>query len=366
MKILHFAPTLHPGSATRLAADLAYSLQGQSGVKCLLVAPRGSQDLAPGGVQHIPHRPYPLLPARWGEVLQLRRIIRTEKPDIVQAYGSAATHTAAKACRCQASRNRPRLIATITGYPDTQAIARAAELAECDSITMLSKNLRRHFKAHNPTLAKSWVIPYGADESLCYPGYSPTAEWISHWQHRYPELTGRFCICLPGPISPRHGTADIVPILSALLRRGVPAHALIAGDEHLAPPAYLAELRHRLHTAGLDAHISWVGAHPEMRDVLTQADAVLHLASAPAAYDRPVLEALALGRPVLGYAHGIIAEYLESFNPQGALPVGDTESAAKVLAQWYNSPPEAPESIPYPYRLSDTAKTYYDLYNSLL
>ena len=35
---------------------------------------------------------------------------------------------------------------------------------------------------------------------------------------------------------------------------------------------------------------------------------------------------------------------------------------ADVLTQWYTYPPVTPASIPYPYRITDTARSYRELY----
>ena len=58
-------------------------------------------------------------------------------------------------------------------------------------------------------------------------------------------------------------------------------------------------------------------------------------------------------------------EYLEAMQPMGVLPVGDVDSATDLLSQWYNAPPDPPEEVPYPYKLSDTAKKYYELYTNI-
>lgn len=366
MKTLHFAPTLQPGSSTRLAADLPYALQAYGG-QSWVVSPEAEQldYLLPPGIERPAFRP-PALLGRWGRVRRLRQLLEDIKPDILHAYGSEGILTAARACRHLPRRSRPRLVGTLTGHPATPAFLHSPELQSCACLTIISKHLRRELKKHNPALIKSWVIPYGVDEALCYPGYQPTAEWQHTWDTEHPELAGRFVLCLPGPISPQHGTEDTLPILTTLLRQEVPAHCLIAGDTSRAPAAYLSRLRRSIRSAGLDRRITFIGARPDLRDILTRAHAVLHLAAAPAAYDRPALEALALGRPVVGYAHGIIGEYLETFNPVGAVPPGNTAAAADVLSQWHSSPPDALPGIPYPYRLADTAKTYHDLYTSLL
>ena len=366
MKILHFAPFLQAGGASQLAVDLAYALQAHE-VKSMLLSPVCEliSPLVSTQLRHFNYRPYPL-PGDMGSVLKLHRIISEQKPDIVQAYGYEAVAIAVRACKKMPAGKCPRIVAALTGYPTEQEQQSIQRLSACAATTVVSKHLRVTLTKLMPTLEKLWVIPYGVNETLCHPGYAPTEEAREQWRRMHPELIGRFVVCLPGPISAIHGTASIVPIMAALLSQDIPVHTLIAGHTGEADPTYLSNLRRQLRASGLDSHVTWLGASADMRDVLCLSDVVLSLHQSPAAYDRPILEALSLGRPVAGYDHGAISEYLEAFNPVGALPEGDEDAAADVLSQWHSYPPDLDEAVPYPYRLSDTAANYYELYTNLL
>lgn len=364
MNILHFAPTMQLGSATQLAADLAYALQVYEDVNNLLVSPAAAAVEKGPRLRHVAWRPYPV-PGAWGQVLKLRGMISARRPDIVQAYGFEAITTAAKACRLVPAAHRPKLVGALTGYPPTPEALQAHELQSCAAITVISRHLRVHLKNANHALIKSWVIPYGVNEALCYPAYRSPQEWQQRWLAERPELRDRFVVCVPGPISPTHGTADIVPIAATLQQQDIPAHMLLTGDPKLAAPSFMTNLRRRIRSSGMEPYISWVSDARALRDIMCSCHAVINLATSPEAYNRPMLEALALGRPVVGYDHGVAGEYLEAFQPVGTVPVGDFDAVADVLSQWHSYPPDPVESIPYPYRLSDTAKSYYDLYTSL-
>lgn len=365
MKILHFAPTLQSGEASQLAADLAYALQVFD-VQSHLVAPGKALAGVPASSQlrNVPYSPA-LLPGAWGHIMKLRSLINERKPDIVQAYGYEAIVTAARACRLLSASKRPKLVGALIGYPPHAEALQAPELRACAAITVISKHLRHHLKKMNSAFVSSWVIPYGVNEILCYPTYRSAEEWRSQWQSERADLRERFVVCVPGPISAYHGTADIVPIAVTLLQQDIPVQMLVTGSVKQADPAFMTLLRRRARSSGIEARISWVENPAQLRDIMCASHAVLNLASMPEAYNRPMLEALALGRPVAGYGHGIAEEYLEAFQPVGIVPVGNYDAIADVLSQWHTYPPDAVERIPYPYRLSDTAKSYYDLYSSL-
>lgn len=366
MKILHYAPFMQAGGGSRLAVDLSYALQTTTqstlAVPCGFLSPA---DVSAPQQQRVVDYNDPLLPGVWGHVLKLRGLIRSHKPDILQAYGYEAIIIAAKARKLIPAAQRPRLVGALTGYPASAETLRRPEIAACDSITVISKQLRQFIKKANPALIKSWVIPYGVNETLCYPTYRSPQGWQEHWQSKHPELKGRFVVCVPGPLSEMHGSLDIVPITATLLQQNIPVQILIAGKPSHSESAFLTQLRRRCRSSGIEQLISWEEHTDQLRDIMCSCHAVISISTAPEAYNRPVLEALALGRPVVGYDHGSVGEYLDAFQPIGTVPVGDFDAVADVLSQWHTYPPDPVESIPYPYRLSDTAKSYYDLYTSL-
>ncbi len=138
------------------------------------------------------------------------------------------------------------------------------------------------------------------------------------------------------------------------------------GDARAADPAYLEHLRRKLKDAELAERVTWIAPGDDLREVLASCDVCLSLAHAPAGYDRAILEALALGRPVAGYDHGAVGEMLDSFLPEGRVAPGDVQGMADTLVQWHTYRPALPQQIPYPYRLADTALNFIDLFHALL
>ncbi|PAM43931.1 glycosyl transferase, partial [Acinetobacter baumannii] len=90
---------------------------------------------------------------------------------------------------------------------------------------------------------------------------------------------------------------------------------------------------------------------------------VLQLSDKPEAFGRTVVEALSVGRPVLGWDHGGVGELLQQLQPSGAVPLGNAqllgERALALLAQ----PPSLPGRIPFTLQAMqrDTLRLYADL-----
>lgn len=365
MNIIHLSPGLRPGGSCQLAADLACTLQGEDSQN-LVLSPANElvSRLSAAGVRHIPCR-RPNLLTLTREVRRIGRLIRSFRPDVIQAYTPEAAWVAGLACRMAEPALRPPLIGALTSYPRKGLAAKGWRF--CTAFTAISKHLRKVCAEASPLYRqrRPWVIPYGINSQLCSPSYRPSESWLEQWQRTQPETTRRLTLCIPCPITPRQGLEDLVEILSILLRSGIPAHALIAGDTRKANALYLEQLRTRFHEAQLSSHITWLGVRPDLRDVLCACDITLSLAHEPATFNRPILEALALGRPVTGYDHGVVGELLEGFMPEGRVKPQDAAAMADTITQWNTYRPSPLPATPYPYRITDTASNYQELYQDL-
>ena len=51
-------------------------------------------------------------------------------------------------------------------------------------------------------------------------GLLPSREWLTGWFMSYPELKGKFTLCLPGRITRLKGHLDLIPVVRQLLNRG--------------------------------------------------------------------------------------------------------------------------------------------------
>ncbi len=374
MKILHVSPALAAGNVRQMAADLAGSLQAR-GVENSLLAPAGelSPFLAGAGIKLYEWKGGTLL-ATWRLTRRLHHILMRTRVDILMAYSATALSACVRAAGQVPTRRRPRVISVLSTYP--RHAAGAGVLSQADALIALSAHLAksyekrfdfRHTKGKKGP-EKTAVIPYGIDERLCHPAYCPPTAWQERWwRRRYPRAVGRYTLCVPAPLSPLHGQESLIPILNTLRRNGISPHVFLVGDELAADPAYVARLRTRFEEAELDGHVSWVSpTHNDLRNILHNCDVCLSLAQEPAACDRAVLEALCLGRPVVGYDHGAVAEMLAAFLPEGRVRPGGVYEFADTLVQWHAYRPELPAQIPPPYRLEDTVEAVHGLCCELL
>lgn len=366
LRILHVSPGLKPGGTSQLCADTACALQ-EAGSANMVVSPANElvSRMRAAGVEHRLCRRPTLLNALQ-EARKLRHIIERFKPDVVQVYSPAACWVANTAIQRLPSSQHPLLVGYVSAVRAYGVSARLWK--RCAGLIVISSSLRESLQNGLLKHRKKDIahIPYGIDAQQCNPAFCLSADKWAQWRAAHPESAGKLTLCIPGAMSPLHGLEDIIPILTALMMQGIDVHAYIAGDPRKADSAYTDLLKKKFAISNLSEHISWIGARPDLREVLCACDMTLSLCKQPAICDRPVLEALALGRPVIGYDHGIVGELLESFLPEGAVAPGDTAAVADIIAQWNTYRPQTITQIPYPFRLSDTAESCIKLYRMSL
>ncbi len=103
---------------------------------------------------------------------------------------------------------------------------------------------------------------------------------------------------------------------------------------------------------------------PRIAQAYAASDLVLQLSDKPEAFGRTVLEALAVGRPVLGWDHGGVGELLAELQPSGAVPPGDATALAARALELLRHPPSLPRRLPYTLRAMQRATL--DVYGELI
>ncbi len=366
LRIVHYCPDLELGGVGRLAIDLASALQA-AGHENFIISPTHEllARLNLIGIKHIPiYRG-----SVWKTPHRMRRArnLFSDKPiDIFQCYKITHALRVFLPYFFTIKRQKSKLVAVHQSFLARHQYSRA--LRYFAAATACSQGLRDYVTscdAVNPH-APFWHIPYGVREQECYTGYRASEDWIRLWQHNHPQTLNTFLLAIPCNITPIHGLEDLSPLIKGLKARGIPAHVLIIGDTRDADQSYLASLRQLYLSNGVTENITWLGARPDLRDILSISDVTLSLARFPSSYNQGILEALGLGRPVVGYDHGIVSEMLQSFLPEGRISLGDTLAAVNLLSQWYEKSPDCIKEAPYPYRLKDTVQNYLQLYEQIL
>lgn len=369
LRLLHYSPALAMGGTNRMAADVAATMQMSGLTENVVLAPSGAAGniLTVNGIICRRAMRLSFLPRYLTEAKRFARILRSVQPQVVLLYSLAAVRVAWLACRRLSADQRPKMIAILPGQ--TKGFLATSVLNRCDAVVVFSKHQRKLLTKQLPGLAvpqeRIWVIPYGVDEVLCHPNFKLSDAWKQDWERRHPQFHRSLSLCLPGSICPVRGLEKLPELLTVLTDQNIRAHAYIAGDTRRADKLYLAKLKKLFRNRRAAPNITWLNPRQGMREIMRVCDITLSLSNCPATYDRTILEALSLGCPVAGFDHGAVGELLDTFLPEGRVPAGDIAALTDTLVQWRTYRPDLPDTVPYPYRLTDTAESLLKLCRSL-
>ena len=323
MKIVQILPELEVGGVERGTLEIAAHLVG-AGHESLVISNGGRMvtELEQAGSRHIRMPVHRKALASLGQVVRLREFFIQEKPDLIHLRSRLPAWLAWLAWKSMARGTRPRLVTTVHGFYSVNAYS--AVMTRGERVIAVSASVRDYILKNYPKTPaeKIRVIPRGVDPGDYGVEFRPTSEWLSRWRAAQPGLAGKCVLLLPGRITRLKGHEDFFNLIDGLKNAGIPVHGLVAGDAHEKKRAYLEELRGAVQTLGLAGDITFLGHRSDLREVMAISDIICALSQQPESFGRTVLEAMALGKPVVGYDCGGVGELLGALFPSGRVPLG--------------------------------------------
>lgn len=293
----------------------------------------------------------------------LRNLLRELDADILHVRSRMPAWAAWLAWRGMKVRSRPHFVTTVHGLYSVNAYS--AVMTKGERVIAVSNTVRDYLLRNYPDMDPSrvTVIPRGIDPTVYPYGYRPSNEWLTAWQAQYPQVAGKKIITLPGRITRLKGHEDFIDLIGRLKATDKSVHGLIVGGAEMKKQPYLAELKNKVASAGLDKDITFAGQRNDLREIMAVSQLVLSLSTKPESFGRTVLEALSLGIPVIGYDHGGVGEQLEALLPEGRIPLGDRDSLATLVERWLAEPPPLPRTHGFTLQnmLDETLATYQRL-----
>jgi len=235
-----------------------------------------------------------------------------------------------------------------------------------ERVIVVSDAAHRYVTQNYPDVdtARLVTIPRGIDPEWYYPGYRPSEAWREAFAAAFPKCQGKTLLVLPGRLTRLKGQAVFIDLIDRLVNQyDLPVHGLIVGGEDPKRVAYAQELYAAVESRQLADVVTFTGARDDIRDIFAESDLVLSLSTQPESFGRTVLEALSLGRPVVGYDHGGVSDILTELYPSGAVALNDFEALVDTVRQQLaDSSKPKPNSLFLRQRmLEQTLKTYQEL-----
>jgi glycosyltransferase involved in cell wall biosynthesis len=364
LTVVQLVPALGTGGAERSAIEIAEALVA-AGHRAIVVSAGGPWEprLAATGASHIRIDLARKSPLAFRHVLALRRLFKEVGADIVHARSRLPAWLAWLALRGLPAP-RPRFVTTVHGLNSPGRWS--GIMTRGERIICVSETCRRHVLAHWPDTPaeRLVVIPRGVDPAEFPAGARPTSEWRARLDADFPTLAGRSLLLLPARGTRLKNHADGIRLLARLRDAyGLDAGLLLAGVVEPSRKAYCMELEQLARETGVADRVAFSPARADMRELIGGADLVLQMSSKPESFGRTVVEALAVGTPVVGYAHGGVGELLAELQPEGAVAPGDLEGLAAAAARMIGR--RHAGAIPARYTLPAMQAATLSIYESL-
>jgi len=263
----------------------------------------------------------------WRNAARLAVVIRTERVAIVHARSRGPAWSAWLACR----RTGAHFVTTYHGaYGEDLLLKRRynSVMAKGARVIAASRFIadliaRRH--GTNPVQIR--IIPRGVDPAVFDPGTvsgDRMARLAVAW--RLPD--GAPVVLLPGRLTGWKGQAVLIEALARMSRHDV--YGVLVGSDQ-GRRRYSAGLIRQAETLGIADRLRLAGECDDMPAALMLADVVVHASTQPEAFGRVVIEAQAMGRPVIASDLGGPVETVEQGVTGWRVPPGDAGALAVAI-----------------------------------
>lgn len=339
--ILQVVPSLVSGGVERGTIEVAAALI-KNGYGALVASSGGPmvKELEQLGVRHIT---LPLASKNplviYANIARLAEIASANEVDIIHARSRAPAWSAYYAAR----RAKCRFVTTFhNAYGAGNIFKRFynSGMAKGERVIAISHFVGRYArKLYGVGSEKLRIIPRGVDVAYFDPekvDASRLEQLKAHWSLK-PNLP---VILLPGRLTRWKGQLVLVEALAQLPHRNFQCVMIGKADRD-----YELEVQDLAQKRGLDEQIRIFDTCRDMPAALMLADSVVSPATRPEGFGRVIIEAQAMGRPVIATNHGGANETIIPGETGWLVPPSDAKALAAALQDVLNLTPEQKETL---------------------
>ena len=261
-------------------------------------------------------------------IQRLANLIRTRKVDLIHARSRApawSAYYAAKHC------DRP-FVTTFHGtYNASNFLKRRYNsiMSQGERVIAISAFIASHMRRiYGVPVNRIKIIPRGVD-LYRFNSAQISAERVISMAHKWRLEDGVPVIMLPGRLTRWKGHCVFIDAIARLGRRDL--HCLIVGGDQ-GRTEYRRELDSLVEEYDLGEVVRIVDHCDDMPAAYMLSDVVVSASTEPEAFGRVIVEAQALGRPVVATEHGGAMETVVEGGTGWMVPPGEAEPMADILA----------------------------------
>lgn len=333
LTIMQVLPQLKVGGVERGTIEFAHYLK-QHGHRPLVVSAGGPlvADLARHDITHISLEVGKKSLTTLRAVKRLRQLMVEQRVDVVHARSRLPAWLCQRALRRMVAP-KPAFVTTLHGLHSVNRYS--SIMARGDRVIAVSETalgyLQQHFKKylkHPPAL-----IFRGVDAQFRH-AQPPAESWLRQWQAQHPNAIQAKKVLLPGRLTAVKGVKHLVHWLKHTEHD---VRLLLTADPDQSN--HSKKIQQLFDAQQLSDRVVWLGLERDMPSLYALADVVVSVNEKPESFGRTVLEALTVGTPVVGFAHGGVAEILQTLFPEGQVAPGNVTDLASRINAFLQDPP---------------------------
>lgn len=260
---------------------------------------------------------------------RLAKLIRREQVDLVHARSRAPAWSAFLA----AERCGIPLVTTFHGTYRTGGTLKQrynSIMARGERVIAISHFIAEHIHSvYGVPMSRLRVIHRGTDLDHFNPDNVSAQRMITQAAHWRLE-DGFPLVLLPGRLTRWKGQSVLIEALARLQRRDL--RCIILGSDQ-GRTGYRQELESLIVSRGLGGIVRLIERADDLPAAYMLSDVVVSASTEPEAFGRVLVEAQALGRPVIGTDHGGSRETVVDGETGWLVPPGDPDALAEAIDQ---------------------------------
>lgn len=328
MKILQILPSLQLGGVERGSVDLARALK-KRGHECVVISSGGElvKELQKMGTPHYELPVHQKSIFSLGLVSRLAEVIEREKIDLVHARSRVPAWLAWLAAR---RTNRP-FVTTCHGYYSKHLFSRVMGWGK--RVIVISNVIGRHM-----------IDDFGVSPEkirLIHRGVDLTQFEIAGKSPEPNAGSKKFKIINIGRLSPIKGQLEFIKAVHELRRTLPSLEVLIVGSEGENKSKYTDLLRKTIQQLNLESCVKLLGTRRDIPELLAQSDLLVLSTIVPEAFGRVIIEAGAVGTPVVATNQGGVLDIIDHEKNGLLVTPGDSNEMAEAMLRILKDPDTA-------------------------
>jgi glycosyltransferase involved in cell wall biosynthesis len=340
LTILQILPALASGGVERGALEVGAYLSAR-GHRSMVISAGGRmvRKLENEGSEHFtwPIGKKSLLTLRLVDKLQ--KFLQKEQVDILHVRSRFPAWIAYLAWSKMNPKTRPAFVTTVHGPYSVSPYS--GVMTKGERVIVISEMIKEYVTSqYKVNKDKLRLVYRGVDPEAFQFGYQPNKSWLKNWFDEYPQTKQKHILLLPARVTKWKGQDHFIDLIVQLQKHNQNCHALIVGEVKKGKSRYLKTLEKKVQEHGLEDVVTFVGHRDDLREIMSISSIVYSLSLEPEAFGRTTIEALSLGVPVIGYAHGGVSEQLAALLPEGRVEVGNVAEAVMLTLRWLDRSPK--------------------------